>query len=624
MGQYLFSIGDQCCVGCLAAFNLRNREPRRVRDGKNGQAGGSTSKLWAEDALRRADRSPGELRSRRLSSSPHFALEEDILSRRKTPFMDEYTIHEKPMGTGAFGNVYGVTQKSTGLKFACKELMLRVGPRSSRTSAASTTTNSKNEGVESSTGCPRKLKCADKKRVLTEVEVMKNLDHPNIVSLYEIYETPTKFYLVMEVCTGGELFDQISAHRSFSEPLAVSLMTQVMRPVHYMHCKRIMHRDLKPENYMFQRPGPLETSTLKLIDFGISQPFLLGPGNATRRSMVGTSFYMAPQVLMGIYDEKVDVWSIGVIMYIMLTGTPPFDGRNMKEIISKIRLGRVQYHREWKNISKQAQDLCQKLLTFEPASRIDMKQALNHDWLKKKENSSATASTPLPETLVKRLEHFQNSGKFKRACMLIIAGRSLNTDDDDIRRLHDLFQEWDTNNDGVLSLQELKIGMERGGYFSDPNNANVDFEKVFENMDVRGTGVIDYTEFLAATLDERQFLRKDKMMTAFHMFDSNGDGKITLDELQAVLMKQNIKASDVFEELDANNDGIVEFAEFEAMIVRVLDQISDGTSNIRNHKVIPEVIDEGEEGEDCSPVRSEGDGSGVRSLSSTDLQTTNH
>ena len=205
--------------------------------------------------------------------------------------------------------------------------------------------------------------------------------HPNIVRLLEYYQDPDYFYLVTEYCEGGELFDQIINCGVFSEKLAAGIIRQILSAVVYCHDRHIVHRDLKPENLLLEYSNKTfeEGNIVKVIDFGTSIEY-----NPTEKlkAKLGTAYYIAPEVLRGEYDEKCDVWSCGVILYIFLCGYPPFNGQNDNEIFQKIKKGKFVYPSpEWDNVSQQAKDLVNKMLHFDPKRRISAKEALDDVWI---------------------------------------------------------------------------------------------------------------------------------------------------------------------------------------------------------------------------------------------------
>lgn len=173
------------------------------------------------------------------------------------------------------------------------------------------------------------------KKFKLEIDIMIQVDHPNIIKLYEIFEDSRYVYLIMEECTGGELFDRIlqriSEKNLYTEKEAAIIFRQMMSAVCHSHSLKICHRDLKPENLIFLNSS---NDSLKVIDFGLSKIF--DEKNHTMKSKVGTAYYVSPEILKGEYDEKCDIWSSGVILYILLTGDPPFNGASDNEIYRNI------------------------------------------------------------------------------------------------------------------------------------------------------------------------------------------------------------------------------------------------------------------------------------------------
>lgn len=183
------------------------------------------------------------------------------------------------------------------------------------------------------------------------------LDHPNIVKLYEIYQDQKNIYLITEYLEGGEVFDLILKTKHFNENIAAKIMKQLLSAVAYCHNKQIVHRDLKPENLLLVKPDSFD---IKVIDFGLSRTFT---PEKNMYSKMGTPFYIAPEVLKKKYNEKCDIWSCGVILYILLCGNPPFNGKNDQAIFDSIALGYVSFQGvEWKNVSNQAKIFIKKLL----------------------------------------------------------------------------------------------------------------------------------------------------------------------------------------------------------------------------------------------------------------------
>lgn len=423
-------------------------------------------------------------------------------------------------------------------------------------------------GIHNSTGAKRAIKTMSKAnlkhvvRFQQEITIMKSMDHPNIIKLYETFEDRKHIYLAMELCTGGELFDRIIEVGQFTEKDAAIVVQQMLSAVFYMHKRLVCHRDLKPENFLFLTKGPMEKNLLKIIDFGLSKCF---EPNQPMSTKAGTPYYVAPQVLQGKYDCSCDIWSCGVIMYTMLCGYPPFYGKTDQEVLSKVRKGMYQFEpKYWRHISQDAKKLISMLLKFEPETRYTAEQALQDTWIK--DRAPKAQDVCLQDHIVHNLKSFRSKNKLKKAALNIIAGQM---SESDIADLRETFKALDVNSDGFLTVTELRDGIEKAHL----RRPLLDLDAVVEGVDADGSGLIDYTEFLAGTLDKRVYLQRDVCFSAFAVFDQDGDGKITLDELKQILENGSVDqvidgchSEDLLQEVDQNGDGSIDFEEFMEMM----------------------------------------------------------
>jgi len=443
---------------------------------------------------------------------------------------DVYTMEQKRIGEGSYGSVSKGVHKSTSVVRAIKTIP--------------------------------KAKMKHIERFQKEIAIMKVMDHPNIIKLFETFEDHHNIYLSMELCSGGELFDRIIDAGHFNEKDAAIVMQQMLRAIFYLHEQHICHRDLKPENFLFQSKDPIASNVLKLIDFGLSAKYTDGGFMSTR---AGTPYYVAPQVLAGRYNHLCDLWSAGVIMYVLLSGAPPFFGETDQEVLARVKQGNLSFNsRDWKGISEDAKDLVRMLVKMDPKDRLNAEQALNHSWI---QNCAPQASNvPLPTNFVPKLRRFRCRSKFAKAVLHVIASQ---LNEIQIKSLRETFLSLDSNGDGLLTLSELKEGLSQAGLTELPQ----DLKEIMEGIDADGSGVIDYTEFLAATIEKRQYVQEDVCWTAFRVFDMNGDGKITPNELRMVLnngdtnsvVDMNATAA-VLKEVDRNGDGAIDFKEFMGMM----------------------------------------------------------
>lgn len=428
------------------------------------------------------------------------------------------------LGSGSFGQVFKVRNKKTGVIRALKTMKLG--------------------------------QVKDQ-----EIKIQQQLDHPHIVKLYEVFQDNKKMYLVMELCTGGELFDYIVdtvgvESAEFTEMQACTYMTQIMGAMTYMHSHSFVHRDIKPENFLLQNKE--RDAPVKVIDFGLAT--LIKPGQKLK-TKAGTPYYVAPEVLKGSYDEKCDIWSCGVIVYILLTGEPPFYGDSDKEILDAVKRGEYSFDGEaWAPPMpelRQAKDLITKMLTMNPATRPTAADVLSHTWFK--DHSDKAPGALIQADMATKLRAFTAKNKLEKVCLTVLAKEMK---DEDIKDLKAVFTALDANNDGMLTYDELKQGM-KNAKIAIPDDIMATLGKI----DSDGSGQIDYTEFIAAALDKKLYLKEESLWSAFRVFDIDGDGKISKEELKTITQtSDNAELIEMIRKIDLDGDGEVSFDEFCAMV----------------------------------------------------------
>lgn len=259
------------------------------------------------------------------------------------------------------------------------------------------------------------------------------------------------------------------------------------------------------------------------------------------------------------------MWSAGVIMFVLLSGYPPFYGETDAEVLSKVKLGSFSFNpADWISISEDAKSLVRSLLKMNQQQRLTAEQALNHDWIRNRAPKAKDVS--LQANFVDKLRGFRSQNKLKKAALHIIAGQ---LNEDQIKALRDTFMSLDKNGDGLLTVSEMKEGLQKAGLKDIPP----DLQQIMEEVDSDGSGVIDYTEFLAATLDKRLYIQEDVCWSAFRVFDRNGDGKISAEELNQVLGTGSVEEvmgakaiAALMEEVDSDRNGFIDFQEFMAMM----------------------------------------------------------
>ncbi len=304
---------------------------------------------------------------------------------------------------------------------------------------------------------------------------------------------------------------------------------------------------------------------IKIIDFGTAQNYDSSK-NKLMEERYGTPYYIAPDVLNKKYNEKCDIWSLGVILYILLVGYPPFNGSDDKKIIDAVKKGKYTLDEpEWDDVSEEAVDLVRKCLTYDPEKRVSASNALIHPWFKKFAKADKVKKS-LASKALSNLKNFRAEQKLKQATLQYIIQNIAAKEQ--INEMEEIFSAMDENNDGMLSKEEISKGYEKhfGVQIEDE-----EVDKIFDAIDTDGSGAIDYSEFLMATMNESQLLSKENLKRAFKMFDKDNSGTISRDEIREALgdMEEEI-AEKIISEVDVNNDGEISFEEFETMMTSLV------------------------------------------------------
>ncbi|XP_072965121.1 calcium-dependent protein kinase 29-like [Typha angustifolia] len=399
---------------------------------------------------------------------------------------------------------------------------------------------------------------ADAEDVRREVEIMGRMpEHPNVVRLRETYEDAEAVHLVMELCEGGELFDRIVARGRYTERAAATVAKTIVEVVQLCHLHGVIHRDLKPENFLFANKS--ENSPLKAIDFGLSVFFK--PGQRFRE-VVGSPYYMAPEVLKRNYGPEVDVWSAGVILYILLCGVPPFWAENDEGIAQAIIQSVIDFEREpWPKVSENAKHLVRSMLDPNPYTRLTAQEVLDHPWLK---NADTAPNVSLGETVRSRLEQFAAMNKFKKKALRVVAE---NLPVEEVANIKQIFDMMDTDKNGNLTFEELKEGLHIIGQpVPEP-----DIKMLLEAADTDGNGTLDCEEFVTVSIHLRKISSEEHLTKAFNFFDKDGSGFIELEELREALIEGDLGPNDqviceIISDIDTDKDGRISYQEFELMM----------------------------------------------------------
>ncbi|XP_022753703.1 calcium-dependent protein kinase 17-like [Durio zibethinus] len=517
-------MGNCCSRGNPADAPDTNGKGDTTLDSGNNPSSSSLHESSAQNQPKHAQASPSPGASSKPSKPTPIG---PVLGRPMEDVKSTYNIG-KELGRGQFGVTHLCTNKSTGEQFACKTIAKR-----------------------------KLVNKEDIEDVRREVQIMHHLTgQPNIVELKGAYEDKHSVHLVMELCAGGELFDRIIAKGHYTERAAASLLRIIVQIVHTCHSMGVIHRDLKPENFLLLNKE--ENSPLKATDFGLS--VFYKPGDVFK-DIVGSAYYIAPEVLKRKYGPEADIWSIGVMLYILLSGVPPFWAESEHGIFNSILRGHIDFTTDpWPSISPQAKDLVRKMLNSDPKQRLTAIQVLSHPWIKE---DGEAPDTPLDNAVLSRLKQFKAMNKFKKVALRVIAGC---LSEEEIMGLKEMFRGMDTDNSGTITLEELKQGLAKQG----TKLSEYEVKQLMEAADADGNGTIDYDEFITATMHMNRMDREEHLYHAFQHFDKDNSGYITTEELEQALreygMHDGRDIKEILSEVDSDNDGRINYDEFVAMM----------------------------------------------------------
>ncbi|OIW08669.1 hypothetical protein TanjilG_03345 [Lupinus angustifolius] len=442
---------------------------------------------------------------------------------------DKYQLG-KELGRGEFGVTHRCVDLKSGEAFACKKI--------------------------SKTKLRTEIDIADVRR---EVQIMRHLPkHPNIVSFREAYEDRDAVYLVMELCEGGELFDRIVAKGHYTERAAANVTKTILQVCKVCHDNGVIHRDLKPENFLFADAS--ETSPLKAIDFGLSTFYEAGERFS---EIVGSPYYMAPEVLRRNYGPEIDVWSTGVILYILLCGVPPFWAETEEGIAQAIIGGNLDFTRDpWPKVSEEAKDIIKRMLDSNPYTRITLEEVLEHSWIQNKDHAR---NISLGDQVRMRIKTFSLMNRFKKKVLRVVAD---NLPDEQIQYIRKMFDMMDKDKNGHLTFEELKDGLAMLGHtLPDP-----DVQMLMEAADIDGNGTLNCEEFITMSVHLRKIESDEHLSEAFNYFDKNQSGYVEFEELKDVLSDDGLGLDDdkvirdILNDVDLDKDGRISFEEFKAMM----------------------------------------------------------
>ncbi|CAM9141805.1 unnamed protein product [Pylaiella littoralis] len=408
------------------------------------------------------------------------------------------------IGRGSVGMISKVRHRQTGVEYALKTIQLD------------------------------KISSSLAKEMRNEIEILKRLDHPNIIRAIETFEANKEVYLVMKLCTGGDL----RSRAPYTERAVVDIIAKLLSATWYMHQEGVVHRDLKLENVVYE--SKLPDSDIYIIDYGLSK--IVDTHEARMKEVVGTLYTMAPEVLDGgkSYDKSCDMWSIGVMTFVLLSGDMPFDHSSKQRLINAVEDGRFEFSgKRWDRVSGDARNFIRRMMVKDPSGRYTAGQALQHGWINQFRRSGAERLMSSPAVLdkadhdrvVASLKNFASYSKVKRTALMLVAYRS---HPDETKAMRDAFKAYDVDLNGRVSREEFQNVLKKQGY------TNAELVGLFDEVDDDHDGYLHYTEFLAATLEtDGKEVTDERLAEAFHQLDMDDSGSISRDNLVEFLGKDS-------------------------------------------------------------------------------------
>lgn len=465
-----------------------------------------------------------------------------IINQQSGLPLDNYIL-EKELGSGSYGDVYKVRHKELNVLRAMKKI--------------------------------KNSSCLDeksKKEIINEIELLKSIDHPNIIKIFEYYITSEGIFIITEYCSGGELFDKIISMKKLTELQSAYIIYQLLSSIFYCHNLNIIHRDLKPENILIESEEKENgLYNIKVIDFGTAKIFNL---SKLESQVIGSGYYIAPEVLNSKYNEKCDIWSVGVILYILLSGVPPFNGKTDDDIIQNIKKGVYDLKSsKWEEISSEAKNLIKQMLDMNVLSRISAQKALCHGWFVKysiKEKFVCEGQEKLKKS-IENIKQYKSNNKLQQAALAFILHNSLHLPE--VKDLIRIFKSIDLDGNGKISKMEMENALSK---FYNVPNVNNEIDLIFSNVDNDNNGYIDYEEYIRASISKDKLLDNKNLKYVFKFFDKDGNGFISLNEIETVLFNQfpsetrKVLSAKLMKEIDDDHNNQINFDEFERLMRKLV------------------------------------------------------
>jgi len=517
-----------------------------------------------------------------------FNASDCILKHRCNPkeFYEFDPIEDK-IGEGAFGVVYKVKSK----KFKFIRAMKKIAKA-------------------------KLINPNDSESFVNEIKILQKLEHPNIIKIYELFEDEESFFIVTEYIGEGNLLNKIEAMEDRNEVIIGIIMNQLISSVAYLHKNNIVHGDLKPENimisssnvktrYSFNTSAKIDMEALdkmcsknlssvettrdshlnllkmkkvyfknlsnfqiKIIDFGCSK--VLTRRHYKYEDVIGTCHYMSPEVAQNKYNEKCDLWSCGVIMYVLLTGLFPFAGDTDKEIEENILNFNFSLEiPEFQGVSRQAKDLIKRLMTYQPNERISAIEALNHVFFTENFDQNNIFNEEIDcNSALQNMKNFKTGFLFTQMMNGFISYNFIS--ENEIANLRKVFKLIDTDGDGVLSKKELIKGYKDAKI----TLSEEDFDEFLKKIDNNFNGSIEFEEFIRACSDKKKLLCEENLRIAFDILDEDKSGEVSKEEIRRTFF-ENSKISDkvldeFLKQINKQENGNITFEDFKSIMSEII------------------------------------------------------